>query len=69
VFGNSGVVTCNQQSYLNRIYNEVLFNNLQNAALPGTIEMLRSAIIGHILRFTGISNHSVQLCMCFSSFE
>ena len=49
VFGHSGLVTCKQQPYLKKIpnYNEDLFNNLQKAALLGTIEMLRSVNIGY----------------------
>ena len=48
MFGHSGVVSCNQLTYLKRIpnYNEVLFNNLQKAALLGTIDILRSVNIG-----------------------
>jgi len=49
VFGHSGVVSYNQLSHLKRIsnYNEVLFNNLQKAALLGTIDILRSVNIGY----------------------
>jgi len=49
VFGHSGMVTCNQLSHLKRIpnYNESLFNNLQKAAILGTISVLQSVNIGH----------------------
>jgi len=49
VFGHSGVVSANQQVYLKQIpdYNETLFNNLQKAAILGTINILTSLNIGY----------------------
>jgi len=48
VFGHSGMVSTNQQTYLKRIpeYSENLFNNLQKAALLGTVNILRSLNFG-----------------------
>ena len=49
IYGHSGVVSCNQLTYLKRIpnYNEQLFNNLQKAVLLGMISILRSVNIGY----------------------
>ena len=48
VTGHSGVVSANQQTHLKRIpdYNETLFNNLQKAAILGTINILTSINFG-----------------------
>ena len=64
MFGHSGLVTCKQQPYLKKTpnYNEDLFNNLQKAALLGTIEILRTLVI---LRFSCITSYSIQLYMFF----
>jgi len=68
VFGHSGVVTCNQQSYLKMIpnYNEVLFNNLQKAALLRAIEILRSVNIGH--SYLGLPVFPIILYICTCVF-
>ena len=48
IFGNSGIASVDQQTYLKRIpgCNENLFNNLQKSAILGTINILRSVNIG-----------------------
>ena len=49
VIGHSGVVSANQQTHLKRIpdYNETLFNNLQKAAILGTVNILTSINFGY----------------------
>ena len=49
VFGHSGVVSCHQSTHLKKLpsYSDRLFNQLQKAAILGTISVLRSINIGY----------------------
>jgi len=44
VFGVSGIVSKQQRSHLEKIpaFNDVLFANFQNAAILGTVDVLRN---------------------------
>ena len=49
VFGHSGIVSSHQSSHLHKLphYSLQLFNQLQKAAILGTVSVLRSLNIGH----------------------
>jgi len=49
VFGHSGIVSCHQSTYLKKLpsYSDRLFHYLQQAAILGTISVLRAINIGY----------------------